>query len=176
MSSIITYTADLLEDIRREVKIMQQLKGHPNILRLHASLLKGVDEAYLLLDYCQVTLKHYMVQAHAHGASTVLQNEHLILDIFLAMAEGLAWMHSQSPPLTHRDIKPENVLLHVNEREGNISRWVLCDFGSVSGTAKVFQTAAEMANEEEIIRKVRRNISGGRCLDSCLLLVGPRAV
>lgn len=146
-------TADLLESIRREVKIMQQLKGHPNILRLHASQLKGLEEAHLLLDYCQVPLKLYMGQAHAMGARTVLQNEHLILDIVLAIAEGLAWMHGQPTPLVHRDIKPENVLLHVNEREGNLSRWVLCDFGSVSTTSQVFSQGQEIALEEEVVRR-----------------------
>lgn len=38
-------------------------------------------------------------------------------------AEGLAYLHSQSPPICHADIKPENILVN------DLREAVLSDFG-----------------------------------------------
>ena len=73
--------------------------------------------------------------------------------VFLDMANALAHLHSQSPPLAHRDVKPENYIL--SDADG---RWRLCDFGSA--TAETFQylddgsmKAHHIATEEEHIHK-----------------------
>ena len=51
-------------------------------------------------------------------------------------AQAIAHLHSQSPPIAHRDIKPENLLLAV---DGTVK---LCDFGSCSRRAGVYDTSA----------------------------------
>lgn len=49
-----------------------------------------------------------------------------------------------------RDLKAENVL---RSGEGPNSAWVICDFGSATSRAKVYDTALEMATEEDNIRR-----------------------
>ena len=52
-----------------------------------------------------------------------------------------------SSDLPCRDVKAENVLLHPN------GTWQLCDFGSASFKHGIFESAAEIGLEEEVIRK-----------------------
>ncbi len=47
----------------------------------------------------------------------------------------------------NRDLKAENVLQRPD------GTWVICDFGSSTSRAKVYNTVQEIAEEEEIIRK-----------------------
>lgn len=47
----------------------------------------------------------------------------------------------------HRDLKAENVLQLAD------GVWVLCDFGSATTRAKVYQSTQDIAVEEEVIRK-----------------------
>lgn len=49
-----------------------------------------------------------------------------------------------------RDLKAENVL---RSGDGPAAAWVICDFGSATSRAKVYDTAMEMATEEDNIRR-----------------------
>lgn len=46
-----------------------------------------------------------------------------------------------------RDLKAENVLMLPD------GTWVVCDFGSATARAQVYDTPAEIAAEEEVISK-----------------------
>ena len=49
-----------------------------------------------------------------------------ILQIFVDVCEGVAYMHSSRPPLLHRDLKVENIL------QSSATSYKLCDFGSAA--------------------------------------------
>lgn len=49
--------------------------------------------------------------------------------------------------ITCRDLKAENVLLH------NQGHWVLCDFGSTTSFAGVYESTNAIMAAEEVIRK-----------------------
>lgn len=52
-----------------------------------------------------------------------------ILQIFVDVCEGVAYMHNSRPPLLHRDLKVENIL------QASPTSFKLCDFGSATTVA-----------------------------------------
>jgi AP2-associated kinase len=76
------------------------LRGHPNILRLHAAAFAGPKGAetdgFLLVDHCPDTLLAAMQR------SNFALDERSAVAVFSAVAAGIAHMHRQSPPLAHR--------------------------------------------------------------------------
>ena len=110
---------NLYDQFLYEVHILQQLAqgNNPHIVKYVSSAENpSTNEILLLLEYCPVS------------AISILQNRELssseILIFFIAAAEAIAYLHSQSPPLWHRDMKPENLLV---SSDGVVR---LCDFGS----------------------------------------------
>ena len=58
------------------------------------------------------------------------------LSILHDVAEGLSYLHSQSPPIIHRDLTPNNVLLkHVKGDEGKVLLWSVAKIADL-GVAK----------------------------------------
>ena len=119
---------------------MRALANCPHTLSVLAFGL-GAEDAYLLLGLCTGTLA---AELAGRGGALPLPEA---LRAFGAVAGGVAAMHSLDPPLAHRDVKAENVLRHPS------GRWVLCDFGSAAREQKVYVTGAEIAAEEERVRK-----------------------
>ncbi|KAF5835406.1 kinase-like domain-containing protein, partial [Dunaliella salina] len=136
---------DLLKEVQQEGLVMAKLKNHPNILRLHAMAFAGSPgketDGFMLLDFCPKTLLDMM------QASNFNLDSFFIYEVFSEVCQAVQHMHSQSPPLAHRDLKAENVLKNC------AGRWVLCDFGSTTHRAQVYETPAEIAMEEDNIRR-----------------------
>lgn len=77
-----------------------QLRGHPNILRLHAAAFAGPKGAetdgFLLVDHCPDTLLGVMQR------SAFALDERTAAQVFSCVASGIAYMHRLCPPLAHR--------------------------------------------------------------------------
>lgn len=91
---------------------------------------------YLVMEYCSEGA------ARSHrGQMTEQQIWQFIHDV----AAGLAYMHSQEPPIIHQDIKPDNVLIHQS------GRYLISDFGisrsalSGSGSSEQLKSAGTIA-------------------------------
>eukprot|EP00898_Chlorokybus_atmophyticus_P008110 jgi/Chlat1/82/Chrsp1S03199 len=137
------YDDDAMAQALQEVKVLEQLQGHPNIITLYAKqYLQAPDqkqELYLLMEYCPKSL----VDIANKGTRFT---EPQILAIFKSVCAAVEHMHRQSPPIAHRDLKVENVLL----QEGT---WKLCDFGSSTTRSGRYDSPAEIAAAEDAIRK-----------------------
>jgi len=107
-----------LEMFAREAKILQLL-SHPNIARVLDHFVEN-DRNYLLLEHINgLDLRDYIKE---HGP----QPERLIMRWVFELADVLAYLHEQSPPIVHRDVTPDNVVL---DRTGSIK---LIDFGAAN--------------------------------------------
>lgn len=90
--------------VQKEINIMLQLRGHPNVVALHAHSFQdtpatGGKECFLLLDYCDNMLVHVMDSLASKGQ---FFNEQQVLTIFRDVCNAVYAMHCQSPPVAHR--------------------------------------------------------------------------
>lgn len=92
--------AEALVEVQKEAKTMAKLRGHPNVLRLHAVAFAGPKGAetdgFMLLDYCYTTLIDQMQTCHFN------LDDATVLEVFYCVCQGVAHMHRQKPPMAHR--------------------------------------------------------------------------
>ena len=109
------------EQFLREATVLARL-DHPNLPKVSDFFSIGEID-YLVMDYVPgKDLRTLMLDAKTH--STFL-NERDVLDWAAQLADALAYLHSQSPPIVHRDIKPSNLKI----TPGGLLK--LVDFGLV---------------------------------------------
>ena len=101
-----------LDEFRAEFKLAYQLR-HPNLLNINNFDVYD-NYPYLVMPYC------------ANG-SVSRQIGHMTEEDIWKFASdvsaGLAYLHSQHPPIIHQDIKPDNILITAD------GRYVVSDFG-----------------------------------------------
>ena len=101
-----------IDDFRNEFKIAYRLR-HPNLLNInHFDVFDNCP--FLVMPYC------------ANGSVNRLigqMPEQEIWKFVLDVSGGLAFLHSQQPPIVHQDIKPDNILITSD------GRYVISDFG-----------------------------------------------
>ncbi|KAG8936358.1 hypothetical protein FRC02_002951 [Tulasnella sp. 418] len=138
----------MLGEVQKEVDVMRLLRGHSNIVHLIDSatfaLPDGRHEVYILMEFCQGGGIIDMMNRRLRERLT----EPEILQIFVDVCEGVAYMHNHKPPLLHRDLKVENIL-----QAGPMS-FKLCDFGSsaTAATRPPANTAEIRALEHDLNR------------------------
>lgn len=97
-----------LKEMQKFVKEMQVLDQvrHPNLI-----LLMGicVDKP----NFCLVSelVNNCSLFQALHKRKDHILNLNERLNIAIQMAQGLAYLHTNNPPILHRDLKPENVLV-----------------------------------------------------------------
>ncbi|TFK41880.1 kinase-like domain-containing protein, partial [Crucibulum laeve] len=120
----------MLTDVKKEVDIMRLLKGHPNIVHLIDAawhkMPNGMHEVFILMEYCPGGGIIDMMNRRLRERLT----ESEILQIFVDVCEGVAYMHNSRPPLLHRDLKVENIL------QSSPTSFKLCDFGSATTVSR----------------------------------------
>ncbi|KAF5366947.1 hypothetical protein D9757_010839 [Collybiopsis confluens] len=116
----------MLTDVKKEVDIMRLLKGHPNIVHLIDAawhrMSNGLYEVFILMEFCPGGGIIDMMNRRLRERLTEAE----ILQIFVDVCEGVAYMHNSRPPLLHRDLKVENIL------QASATLFKLCDFGSAT--------------------------------------------
>ena len=104
-----TLSAELLERFKRAACLEAQLPSHPNVVRLHGwSVVPPSAQLLLVTELCNGgSLEDAIEAAPSLGFGRVR-----MLSTALDIARGVAFLHSQQPPMLHRDLKPANILLH----------------------------------------------------------------
>lgn len=116
-------------DKEREVQILKELDGHPNIVSMKGAFLSGVGTSEpklnLVLEFLSDTLhrvlKHYSVMKKS------MDQYHAKLYQYQIM-RGIAYFHGKG--IVHCDIKPQNLLL-----DGGSQTLKICDFGTAKRMA-----------------------------------------
>lgn len=120
-----TLTSDLLQEAReqflREATILARL-DHPNLPKVSDYFSIGGRD-YLVMDFVPgKDLRMIMLEAQRKGT---FLSEKDVLNWANQLADALAYLHGQNPPILHRDIKPSN----LKYTPGGILK--LVDFGLV---------------------------------------------
>ena len=101
-----------LEDFRNEFKIAYRLH-HPNLVNIsHFDVTENCP--YLVMPYCENGSLSDRVGKMPEGE---------MWKFLLDVSCGLAFLHSQQPPIVHQDIKPGNILVTSD------GRYLISDFG-----------------------------------------------
>ena len=107
-----TFDQKGLEEFRNEFKIAYKLH-HPNLLNInHFDVYENCP--YLVMPYCENGSVSRQI-----GQMPESEIWKFILDV----SGGMAFLHSQQPPVVHQDIKPDNILITSD------GRYVISDFG-----------------------------------------------
>ncbi|KAJ8084541.1 Ark- serine/threonine protein kinase [Marasmius tenuissimus] len=138
----------MLTDVKKEVDIMRLLKGHPNIVHLIDAawhrMSNGLYEVFILMEFCPGGGIIDMMNRRLRERLTEAE----ILQIFVDVCEGVAYMHNSRPPLLHRDLKVENIL------QASPTSFKLCDFGSATTVAtRLPQSAQEFRALEDDLNR-----------------------
>lgn len=91
-----------IEDIRREVRILNLMKGHPNVVQLH-DVYEDINSVYLIMECC------HGGELFDHIVNSGQLSERDAAGIVRTMLSVVGHCHDVN--VVHRDLKPENFLL-----------------------------------------------------------------
>ncbi|QSL64078.1 hypothetical protein MERGE_000233 [Pneumocystis wakefieldiae] len=123
---------DFYEVAFREITLLQESDGHPNVIRYYCKQ-KSDKFLYIALELCSASL--YDIIERSHEFSWLLMSMN-VSDILYQIASGIQYLHSLK--IIHRDIKPQNILVAPlyanfdNNKDGeqvNRVRIMISDFG-----------------------------------------------
>jgi tRNA A-37 threonylcarbamoyl transferase component Bud32 len=106
-----------IRQFEREARLLAQL-SHPNLPRVTDYFVEG-DRWYLIMEFVQGTTLEAHLQEAAGAPLPLLDT----LNRAVQVADVLAYLHGQDPPIVFRDIKPANIMV---QEDGLIK---LIDFG-----------------------------------------------
>lgn len=100
LKHIICNDEESLDLVKKEISVMKVLKGHPNVVTLHAHTILDMGrtkEALLVMEFCEKSLVNVL---ESRGAGYFEEKQ--ILSIFRDVCSAVFAMHCQSPPIAHR--------------------------------------------------------------------------
>ena len=103
-------------DVLREIRLLQELQSHPNIMQLVDCVVSHEREIFVVYERLDANLEQ------------VIQDQRIVLTVphikryMVMLLEGLAFLHANW--VLHRDIKPDNLMFSNTARQLK-----LIDFG-----------------------------------------------
>lgn len=128
--------------ILREIKLLNHLKGHPNITGLLDILTPesdAFDDLYIVIDFMQSDL-HKIIYS-----SNRLSEDHISFMVYQILL-GIKYCHSAN--VVHRDLKPMNILVNAD------CKIKVCDFGLARGLLEDIEDAIDEEVKAELTEYV----------------------
>lgn len=100
LKHIICNDEESLDLVVKEISVMKSLKGHTNVVTLHAHTVLDMGrtkEALLVMEFCEKSLVN-VLESRGSG----FFDEKQVLSIFRDVCNAVFAMHCQSPPIAHR--------------------------------------------------------------------------
>jgi len=124
-NEIVAIKSMRLQGNDREVQVLRELNGHPNIVCIKGAFFSrdrdGTEMSLnVVLEYLSDTL--HRVIKHFNRLKTRMGQDHVKSNMF-QLLRALAFMHGKG--IIHCDVKPQNILV-----DGNSQTIKLCDFGT----------------------------------------------
>ena len=97
---------ELATQLHAEVKLMRQLQGHPNIVRVINAESKRVGEGAsisVLMELCPGG--HLLARLNSLKELKRALPLQKLMEVFLQILRPIAHMHACAPPIAHRDLK-----------------------------------------------------------------------
>lgn len=100
LKHIICNDEESLDLVNKEITVMKVLRGHPNVVTLHAYTILDMGrtkEALLVMEFCEKSLVNVL---ESRGAGYFEEKQ--VLSIFRDVCNAVFALHCQSPPIAHR--------------------------------------------------------------------------
>ena len=95
----------VMTDFKRECKLLEKL-DHPHVVDFRGAFYdETTDEPLLVMERMRENLREF-VERNRNDLSHQKQ-----LEVCLAIARGLRFLHTHTPPIVHRDLTDKNVML-----------------------------------------------------------------
>lgn len=140
--------AKLQQEFYDEVRVMSRL-DHPNIVSFIGACMEP-PHLVMVMELCETSLYQFLHESPSSSSSlprrlSLSDKIHCVYDI----ADALAYLHAQVPPIIHRDLKSMNLLLisQAQQNQQQHPMLKLCDFGLVSTTVTQAGTPSYMPPE-----------------------------
>lgn len=111
-------TAIAIEDVRREVKILKGLSGHPNLIKIYDAY-EDNDNVYIVMELCRGG--ELLDRILSRGGKYTEDDAKAVL---LQILNVVSFCHLQG--VVHRDLKPENFLFTSKDEDSSLKA---IDFG-----------------------------------------------
>jgi len=156
----------IIEEIIGEAGMMAILR-HPNVLQLFGCSLTA-QAIWIVSELCSLGSLRQLLDEHEKILPLGLR-----VNIALQVAEGMAYLHNQDPPIIHRDLKSHNIFIHEtftacdSERESDLKAK---EEDSSNMTFRFKAEVDKMETESTIVAKIgdwgsaRATLSGSRTM------------
>jgi len=100
-----TMQREIVDEIIGEAGMMAMLR-HPNVLQLFGCCLTS-QAIWIVSELCSLGSLRQVLMDENRDLPIALR-----LQLALHVAEGMAYLHTQEPPIIHRDLKSHNIFIH----------------------------------------------------------------
>ncbi|CAI5942032.1 unnamed protein product [Closterium sp. NIES-64] len=106
-----------IEDVRREVAVMEMLQGHPDVVNLRSTF-EDAQDVHLVMELCEGG--ELFDRIKAKGKFSEAEGARVLRTVMGVL------QHCHELGVMHRDLKPENILLNSKESDTELK---VIDFG-----------------------------------------------